>query len=90
MAKSQKKPRKKTSQPDVLGPALSAFRHGDYPEAREHLARLTEEHNLAEGEQKMASDFKRASRLEPGALWAGLACFGLFVLVIVIAGLKQP
>lgn len=76
--------------PDPLRPGLDAFARGAYPEARALLGARAEASDASESERKMAERFIAATKLERGTLLAGLACFGLYALVIVVTLFKQP
>ena len=73
-----------------LAPAVATFARGDYAAARTELRAMATSPELSEGSRTMAADLIRATWLERGALWVGVACVLLFGLVIFIASLKQP
>lgn len=92
MAKSKGKKKKGEpgGAPDPLRPALDAFSRGDYPEARRLFDEKIEDPDVSESEKGMARAFRDATGLEKGALWVGLGCLGLFLLVVLVTALKQP
>lgn len=75
---------------DRLAPALAAFTRGDYPEARRLFDAQADSSEASEAEQRMAKKLRGATLLESGALYVGLACIGLYGLVILVANFKQP
>ncbi len=92
-AKSKKKvpPARTPDAPaDQLRPALDAFDRGAYHEARPLLATRAEASDASDSERRMARMFIAATGFEKGTLLAGLACLGLYGLVVLVALAKQP
>ena len=93
MAKSKAKKTKGEAQAagaDRLAPALAAFERGDYPDARRLFDAQANDPDASEAEQRMAKKLRGATLLESGALYVGLACIGLYGLVILVGSFKQP
>lgn len=76
--------------PDLMRPALDAFARGAYDEARTLFASRASATDASDSERKMAERFASATRFERGTLLAGLACLGLYLLVIAVTLIKQP
>lgn len=94
MAKSGKKRRTSASAPtgngDPLQEAIETFARGDYARARVLLESKAHDPDLPEGQREQAEDLCEATNIEPGTLWVGLSCIGLFVLVLIVTTLTQP
>jgi len=80
----------KAAAPDPMKPALDAFSSGAYGEARTLLSGRAGASDASESERRMAQRFFDATKLEKGTLLAGLACFALYALVILVSIAKQP
>jgi len=73
-----------------LEPGLTALARGDYVQVRAQFAPVAEDPEVSESRRAEARRWIAATRVDRGTLLVGLACLGLFVLVIVVAILKQP
>lgn len=80
----------KAGTPDPMRPALDAFSAGAYSTARAALKLRVDAPEASDSERRMAQRFFDATKLEKGTLLAGLACFGLYLLVILVTVAKQP
>lgn len=75
---------------DPLGPGRDALLDGDYPSARSLLNAAAEDPSLSEADRAEARRLSKATGWDALTLKVGLACFGLFSLVILVTILKQP
>lgn len=70
--------------------ARSLFAAGDIVAARRELHARANDEELPKGDRELAAELETATRIDPGALWVGISCIGLLVLVISVIVLKQP
>ncbi|MEM1022367.1 MAG: hypothetical protein AAGD10_12585 [Myxococcota bacterium] len=73
-----------------LEAGLQAVTQGDYIQARAEFGRVGVDEALSESRRAEATRWIAATRLDRGTLLVGLACIGLFLLVVGVAVLKQP
>lgn len=90
MAKTRRKKEREPSSSDRLQETREALAVGDHVRARALADRATQDSSLSDAEREMAAEIARGTRVDAGALWVAVACLGLFLLVVLIAALKQP
>ncbi len=73
-----------------LAPAIDTFARGDYVAARQLFDEALADSDLSEENRQVARALKSSLGFDKGTLLVGLACIGLYLLVIFIAILKQP
>lgn len=78
----------KASEP--LAPAVKAFSAGDYGETRQRLGDKLAEGTLNDADRRRAEDLVEATKLDRGTLLTALACFGVFILAVVVGIAVQP
>lgn len=71
-------------------PAIATFERGDYRAARSMLDERANDSSLEAGQRETARRLLDATRIDRTTLWVGLACVGLFLLVVVATRLTQP
>jgi len=73
-----------------LSPAIDMFSRGDYVSARRMFDEALSDKELSEENRQVARALRGSLGFDPGTLYVGLACIGLYLLVILVAILKQP
>ena len=73
-----------------LASAIELFSKGDYVEARRMFDDALKDSDLSEENRQVAKALRGSLGLDKHTLLVGLACVGLFLLVILVAVLKQP
>lgn len=76
--------------PKDLEAGIEVFKKGDYARARNILGEKANDTLLSDGAREQARGLIAATRIERGTLLVGLACIGLFVLVIIVTAVMQP
>ena len=73
-----------------LAPAIQMFSRGDYVSARRKFDDALADTELSEENRQVAKALRGSLGFDAGTLYVGLACIGLYLLVILVAVLKQP
>jgi hypothetical protein len=73
-----------------LAPAIQMFSRGDYVSARRKFDEALADSELSEENRQVAKALRGSLGFDAGTLYVGLACIGLYLLVILVAVLKQP
>ena len=73
-----------------LAPAIETFGRGDYVTARRMFDEALNDSDLSAENRQVAKALKGSLGFDKGTLLVGLACIGLYLLVILVAILKQP
>jgi hypothetical protein len=73
-----------------ISPAIDAFSRGDYVAARRLFDDALSDKELSEENRQVAKALRASLGFDAGTLYVGLACIGLYLLVILVAILKQP
>ena len=89
-AETKEKSKRAAALSGPLAPAIETFSRGDYVSARRRFDEALEDKELSEENRQVAKALRGALGLDLGTLYVGLACIGLYLLVILVAILKQP
>jgi hypothetical protein len=73
-----------------LSGAIETFSRGDYVKARRMFDDALADKDLSEENRQVANALKSSLGFDKSTLLTGLACIGLYLLVILVAILKQP
>ena len=73
-----------------LAPAIDMFSRGDYVSARRMFDEALADSELSAENRQVAKALRGSLGLDLGTLYVGIACIGLYLLVILVAILKQP
>jgi hypothetical protein len=73
-----------------LAPAIDTFSRGDYVSARRMFDEAMQDKELSEENRQVAKALRASLGIDKTTLLTGLACIGLYLLVILVAILKQP
>jgi len=70
--------------------ARRLFAAGDVVAARRELEARAHDSSQPANDRQLAEDLAGATRIDHGALWVGVACIGLLVMVVAVTLVKQP
>ena len=89
-AEPKEKSKRSAALSGPLAPAIDTFARGDYVTARRLFDEALGDRELSEENRQVAKALKASLGLDKGTVLVGLACIGLYLLVILVAILKQP
>jgi hypothetical protein len=89
-AEPKEKGKRKAALSGPLSPAIDMFSRGDYVSARRMFDEALSDEELSEENRQVAKALRGSLGFDKGTLYVGLACIGLYLLVILVAILKQP
>ena len=92
-AETKEKSKDKGKRASLTGPlsvAIDLFSHGDYVMARREFNAAIADPELSDENRQVATALRASLGFDKGTLYVGLACIGLYLLVILVAILKQP
>jgi len=70
--------------------AQRRFADGDSVAARRDLSALAKDAQLSAADRELARDLATRTLIDRGALFVGLSCVGLLLLVVLVTVFKQP
>jgi hypothetical protein len=88
-AKAEKSAKAAAEEDPIAGP-VALFASGDYARAKKALAAAAKNESLGEHDRTRARELLDTLKPERGALWVGLGCIALMLLVVTATVLTQP